>query len=106
MTPSAQGGPLSSTVELAELHDLIGGLRRCAKSLQSRYRDTPALRRITNDVERILNDVELLDIDAGELDLACAVGHPSEKIPIPDTQYDSEFWRDVDDEGVGGHGRS
>jgi hypothetical protein len=107
MTPLAQGDPLSSTTELAELHDLIGGLRRCVTSLKSRYPDTPAMRRIVNDVERILNDVELLDIDAGELDLArYAADYPGEKISIPDTQYDSEFWRDVDDEGVGGHGRS
>jgi hypothetical protein len=98
---------LSSTTELAELHDLIGGLRRCVAALKSRYGDTPAMRRIVNDAERILNDVELLDIDAGELDLARHnVAHPGEKIPIPDTQYDTEFWRDVDDEGVGGHSRS
>ncbi|MGH3531745.1 MAG: hypothetical protein ACRDSX_07435 [Mycobacterium sp.] len=75
-------------------------------SLKSRYGDIPAMRRIVNDTERILNDVELLDIDAGELDLASPVPHSGEKIPIPDTQYDAEFWRDVDDEGVGGHGRS
>jgi hypothetical protein len=98
---------LSGTTELAELHDLIGGLRRCATSLISRYHDTPSMRRVVNDVERILNDVELLDIDTGELDLArCEVEQPAERISIPDTQYDSEFWRDVDDEGVGGHGRS
>jgi hypothetical protein len=97
---------LSSTTELAELHELIGGLRRCVTSLKSRYRDTPALRRVVNDVERILNDVELLDIDAGELDLARhTADQPAEKIGIPDTQYDSSFWRDVDDEGVGGHSR-
>jgi hypothetical protein len=30
---------------------------------------------------------------------------PPEKISSPDTQYDSEFWRDVDYEGDGGHGR-
>ncbi len=64
------------------------------------------MRRIVNDVERILNDVELLDIDAGELDLARHAVQPGEKISIPDTEYDAEFWRDVDDEGVGGHGRS
>ena len=98
---------MSSTTELAELHDLIGGLRRCVTSLKSRYRDTPAMRRVFNDVERILNDVELLDIDAGELDLAQhIVDQPAEKIAIPDTEYDREFWRDVDDEGVGGYGRS
>ncbi|MGH3597078.1 MAG: hypothetical protein ACRDUT_14105, partial [Mycobacterium sp.] len=40
---------MSSTTELAELHDLIGGLRRCVTSLKSRYGDTPAMRRIVND---------------------------------------------------------
>jgi hypothetical protein len=91
---------------LAELHDLIGGLRRCVTSLKARYGDTPAMRRIVNDAERILNDVELLDIDANELDLTQqTVVVSGEKIAIPDTPYDSAFWRDVDDEGVGGHNR-
>lgn len=95
---------MSSTTELAELHNLIGGLRRCVTSLQSRYCDNPAMRRIVLDAERILNDVELLDIDANDLELAShPVRHSGEKIPIPDTQYDSDFWRDVDDEGVGGN---
>ncbi len=41
------------------------------------------------------------------VDLARAtVQQSGEKITIPDTQYDSDFWRDVDDEGVGGHNRS
>ena len=97
---------MSSTTELAELHDLIGGLRRCVTSLRSRYGDSPAMRRIVLDAERILNDVELLDLDAHDLDLArCVVNQAGEKIGIPDTQYDSDFWRDVDDEGVGGHNR-
>ena len=96
---------MSSTTELAELHDLIGGVRRCVTSLASRYGDTPAMRRIVNDAERMLNDIDRLDIDAEELDLERAGLKPQvgEKIPIPDTQYDSDFWRDVDDEGVGGH---
>ena len=98
---------MSSTTELAELHHLIGGLRRCMTAMKARYDDTPAMRRIVNDTERILNDVELLEIDAAELDLARhTVEHSGEKIPIPDTQYDTEFWRDVDDEGVGGHHRN
>lgn len=106
MTPSALGDPLATTTELAELHNLIGGLRRCVTSLKSRYGDTPAMRRIVNDAERILNDVELLEIDAAELELGSfSPPHSGEKIAIPDTQYDAEFWRDVDDEGVGGHSR-
>jgi hypothetical protein len=98
---------LTSTTELAELHDLIGGLRRCVTSLKSRYGDTPAMRRIVIDADRILADIELLDIDAGELDLArTSVAGSGEKIAIPDTDYNAEFWRDVDDEGVGGHSRA
>jgi len=95
---------LSSTTELDELHTLIGGLRRCVDSLRSRYGDNPATRRIAMDAERIIGDVELLDNDANELDLErCTVRPAGEKIVVPDTQYDSEFWRDIDDEGVGGH---
>ena len=102
-----QGDPLSTTTELAELHDILGGLRRCVSSLKARYGDSPAMRRIVIDADRILIDVELLDTDVSELDLAHAtVQQSGEKIAIPDTQYDSEFWRDVDDEGVGGHNRS
>ena len=98
---------MSSTAELAELHDLIGGLRRCVTSLKARYGDSPAMRRIVIDAERILGDVELLDTDVSELDFARATVHQSgEKIAIPDTEYDRDFWRDVDEEGVGGHNRS
>lgn len=99
---------MSSTTEFAELHELIGGLRRCVTSLASRYGDTPATRRIINDAERISNDIDRLDIDAEELELTRGVTRqrPSaERIAIPDTQYDTDFWRDVDDEGVGGHSR-
>ena len=64
---------MSSTTELAELHELIGSLRRCVTSLASRYGDSPATRRIVNDAERILNDIDRLDIDAEELELARGV---------------------------------
>jgi hypothetical protein len=96
---------LSGPAELAELHSLIGGVRRCVASLKARYGDVPAMRRIVNDADRLLNDVDRLDIDAEELDFGAATPHlrqSGEKIAVPDTQYDSDFWRDVDDEGVGG----
>jgi hypothetical protein len=95
---------MSSTTELSELHELIGGLRRCVTSLASRYGDSHAMRRIVNDAERILNDIDRLDIDAEELELTRGISrhhHVGEKIPIPDTQYDSDFWRDCGDEGLG-----
>ncbi|MBV8346071.1 MAG: hypothetical protein JOZ49_00605, partial [Mycolicibacterium sp.] len=52
----------------------------------------------------LLVDVDRLDIDASELDLerGAANQHTGEKIQVPDTAYDTDFWRDVDDEGVGG----
>jgi hypothetical protein len=34
------------------------------------------------------------------------VQQSGEKIAIPDADYDRDFWRDVDQEGVGGHNRS
>jgi hypothetical protein len=98
---------LSTTTELAELHDLIGGLRRCVSTLKARYGDSPAMRRIVIDADRILGDVELLDTDVSEFDLMRAtVQQSGEKIAIPDTDYDRDFWRDTDHEGVGGHSRS
>ena len=96
---------MSTAPELAQLHELIGGLRRCVSSLSSRYGDSPAMRRIVNDTERIMNDIDRLDIDAEELELSRGVSHQKhggEKIAIPDTQYASDFWADVDDEGLGG----
>lgn len=95
---------MSTTTELDQLHQLIGGLRRCVTSLASRYGDSPAMRRIVNDAERILNDVDRLDIDAEELELTRGTSHHhvGEKIGIPDTQYPDDFWQGVDDEGLGG----
>ena len=97
---------MSTTAELAELHDLIGGMRKCVNALKARYGDSPAMRRIVIDADRILSDIQLLDTDLSEFDLARAtVQQSGEKIVIPDTEYDRDFWRDVDDEGVGGHSR-
>jgi hypothetical protein len=96
---------MSSTTELTELHELIGRMRRCATTLASKYGDTPATRRIVNDAERLLNDIDRLDIDAEELELTRGVSHhphTGERIPIPDTPYDTDFWGDEDDRGVAG----
>ncbi len=98
---------MSTTIaeQVDELHRLIEALRGCAAALASTHGDSPATRRIVNDAERIQNGIDRLDIDAHDLEMACA--HRQSKrsvamIPVPDTEYDSEFWRDVDHEGVGG----
>lgn len=100
--------PLSGTPKLDELRGLIGDLRRCVTSLQTQYHDIVPMRRVANDADRLLNDIDRLDIDAGQLDVERATPHPyvDEKIPVPDAEYDLSFWRDVDDEGIGGQLRS
>ena len=96
---------MSSTAEREELNELSGALLKCVTSLASKCGDTPAMRRIVNDAERILNGVDRLDIDTEEQELARGLNQPirsGEMIQIPDTQYDNDFWRDVDHEGIGG----
>jgi hypothetical protein len=98
---------MSPGAQLGELHQLIADLRVCAKSLASIYGDCPTTRRIVNDAERVINGIERIDIDVEELELSRRLNQhttPSQMIPIPDTQYDIEFWKGVDDEGIGGHG--
>lgn len=96
---------MSTTTEFAELHKLIGEMRRCVTTLAAKYGDSPATRRIANDAERILLDIDRLDIDAQDLAMRHGVTQQkagSEKIAIPDTQYDREFWGDISDGGVSG----
>jgi hypothetical protein len=96
---------LSISTQFGELHRLIADLRVCAKSLVSTYGDCPATRRIVNDAERIINGVERLDIDVEELELTRGPAQAAasrQMIQIPDTQYDNDFWRDADHEGIGG----
>ena len=59
--------PMPKAAELAELHHLIGNMRRCVTALQDRYGDAPAMRRVMIDTDRILGDLEILEMDAGEL---------------------------------------
>ena len=94
---------MSSTAEREELNELSGALLKCVTSLASKCGDTPAMRRLVNDAERILNGVDRLDIDVEELELTRGHTPSVEMIQIPDTQYDTDFWRDVDHEGIGGH---
>lgn len=94
---------MSATAELAQLQELIHGLRRCVASLTSRYGDSPGMRRIVNSAERIQNDIDRLDIDAEEFELSRGLHRhvpAGEKIAIPDVDYDTNFWRGIDDEGL------
>ncbi|MDT7793194.1 MAG: hypothetical protein QOD59_2630 [Mycobacterium sp.] len=93
---------MSSTAERDELNELSGALLKCVTALAAKLGDTPAGRRLVNDAERIINGVDRLDIDVEELELSRGHTPSVEMIQIPDTQYDIDFWRDVDHEGIGG----
>ncbi|BBY98980.1 hypothetical protein [Mycolicibacterium fallax] len=97
---------MSTTTELAELFELAGRLRHTVMALRARHAATPAMRRILLDADRILGDLDLLDADAQELGLSRYTPPSSgEKIQVPHAGYGDDFWRDVDDEGVGGQPR-
>jgi hypothetical protein len=94
-----------TTTALAMLHRAVEQLRHAVSEVRDAYGDTPAARRLANDLER-------LEIDAGELEassphpLAAAGLEAPEHVVVPDTPLDETMWRDADDEGVGGyHGR-
>lgn len=96
---------MPSATEVDELHQLITDLRECVTSVVAKYGECTSTRRVVNDAERILNGIRRLDIDIEELELRNGHGQPAacvEMIQIPDIQYDHEFWRDVDHEGIGG----
>ena len=94
---------MSITTETDELQQLIADLRECVTSLVATYGDCPAIRRVVNDAERILNGIHRLEIDIEELEVAGVLAQATRQmIQIPDTQYDHDFWRDVDHEGIGG----
>jgi hypothetical protein len=96
---------MPSITDVSELHQLVADLQACVASVVEKYGDCPSMRRVANDAERILNGIRRLDIDIEEMETKRRLGEPTvhvEMIQIPDTQYDHDFWRDVDHEGVGG----
>lgn len=91
-----------TNAEIAELRRNIGHLRQCLGTLRKRYGDSPAVRRLVNDIDR-------LNIDTDELEdhrlVPKQTAMKSERVVIPDTPYDESLWAGADDEGVGGYHR-
>jgi hypothetical protein len=93
---------MTVTTAVDELSPLINELLHCVTSLEATHGDTPAMRRIVNDAQRIRNGIDRLGIDLAELGPAAAFAPSAlEMIQISDTDYDVDFWRDVDHEGIG-----
>jgi hypothetical protein len=95
-----------TSTKFLELHRAIGQLRRCVEDLADQAGDSPAVRRLANDVER-------LDVDAEDIRLQLAPAMPGRPakaarpvVHITETPYDPALWREADDEGISGHRRS
>lgn len=88
------------TAELRTLHRAVDELRTAVTSLQGKYGDLPAVRRLRNDLERLELDVN----DVGSLPPNVDVPVPLEMHTLSDEPYDASMWaEDADDEGLGGY---
>ena len=96
---------MPTATEVDELHELITDLRECVTSVVAKYGECLATRRVANDAESIVNGIRRLDIDIEALELTKGLSQSAvraQMIQIPDIEYDHDFWRDVDHEGIGG----
>ena len=91
------------TDDLQAAHDVLAELRRVVLRIQARYGDTVDVHRLRDDVARASADLRLLARAAPRR----TAGAPSadEVVYIPDDDYNSDFWADADDEGLGAPGR-
>ena len=92
---------MSLTPDVDHLQRLIANLRECVTSLAATHGDCRATRRVLNGIDRLEIDIEELEVPWNRVQPTS----PPQMIQIPDTQYDHDFWRDVDHEGIGGSRR-
>jgi hypothetical protein len=95
---------MPNTIADDDLARMLRDLLRCTSDLAAVHGQSAAMRRVLNDVERIRNSVERLRIDAEGLWSAAPLRPSSRSVDvvrISDSDYDADFWRDADHEGVG-----
>jgi hypothetical protein len=92
------------TDEITTVRQAVSSLERLTTSLVSHYGDTVDARRLRADVSRLRADVDLLCGPPAPAPVAAPAAAPAPREVIPDTAYDSDFWRDAEDEGLGSHG--
>lgn len=91
-----------NSTEIVELRRVIGQMRHAVSNLRTRYGDVAAVQRLANDVERMdIDATELVDLSTPRQREAPQVER--EVVVVPDTPYDESFWKDADDEGLGGY---
>lgn len=89
-----------AVVQVQAVDRAIGELRMRLRDVRTTFGDTPAVRRLLNDVERL--EIDVRDLDAAQ-PAASGPAEPRPLITIPDTPADPSLWVDADDEGIGGY---
>ena len=107
--------PAPATAPLAEARSRLEALDRAVREAQQRLGGGLEVRRVRTDLDHLRESLALLcDSVAGTgaatgpgADTAAPPGIPAmagvalEIVRIPDTPYDPEMWRGIDDEGIG-----
>jgi hypothetical protein len=90
---------MPSDEDIAEVRRAAVALERAVAGLRARHADSLGLRRLASDVARFSDDLAEL----GELRPVKPTGDALPRLHfVPDKPYEPDFWRDADDEGVGG----
>jgi len=103
--------PAPATAPLAEARSRLDALDRAVREAQQRLGGGLEVRRVRTDLDHLRESLALLcEAVAGTgpgSDPAVPPGIPAmagvalEIVRIPDTPYDPEMWRGIDDEGIG-----
>jgi hypothetical protein len=93
---------MTVTDDLAACSRDLANLRTSVLALQTHLGETVDVLRLKDDVARAASDLALISRQLG------ASGPPpsTEKVYIPDGDYDPSFWADAEDEGLGAPGRA
>jgi hypothetical protein len=93
---------MTVTDDLAACSRDLAGLRASVLGLQARVGETVDVQRLKDDVARVASDLVLVARQCG----ASSPSPSTEKVYVPDGDYDPSFWADAEDEGLGAPGRA
>jgi hypothetical protein len=87
--------------DIAAARRAVHRLEQAAAAVTAHYSgDSPDARRLAADVARLAEDLDLLC--GAEKSAPAQAAAPAREI-IEDRDYEPDFWRDAEDEGLGSH---